>query len=198
MATSARNWKKSNTFELELPSGNTCLVKRPGMEALLVAGIMPDSLTPIIMDSIKTAQRGMPQDHLGENAKQRNSPNELSAEEMEKFMTKPGALEDIFASFDKVCAMVVVDPPVLYHKKEVVTEDGVVRKDADGRPVLVDIPLSERNEDYLYTDDVDADDKQFIFQYVVGGDDDLDSFRKERAEGMGAVSTGEDVELPPV
>lgn len=193
MATSARNWKKPSNEELELPSGNVALVKRPGMESLLASGVMPDSLTPIILESIKQAQRGQPQDHKGKGGKA-TTPNELSPEQMEKLLSDPNALNDIFASFDRVCEMVVVEPAVKYHKVLEVDDNGNPRKDVDGKEVWTIIPHADRDPEILYTDDVDPDDKEFIFQFVVGGSRDLESFRQARSEGMGDLSVGEDVQ----
>lgn len=195
MATSARNWKKPDSVELQLPSGNTCLVKRPGMEKLLAAGILPDSLTPIAMEAVKKAQntRPEPEDHKKKKGQQEN---ELDPELIQKFLEQDGALEDIFMAFDRVCAMVVVEPKVRLHVVLELDEDTAQpKKDARGRDVWKEIPLEERisadvdptlpdgspnplySEDPpLYTDEIDSGDKEHIFQFVSGGSAELTSF----------------------
>lgn len=195
MATSAKNWKKASGIDLELPSGNTCLIKRPGMEKLLAAGILPDNMTPIALEAVQRAQDtpGKPTDHK----KKKGSESELDPELMKKFLEDENALVDIFASFDKVAAMCVIEPKVMYHLRPVVDGSGNTRKDTKGRDVLEEIPAEERDEDIVYTDDVDMDDKTFIFNFVVGGSSDLEQFRNEYGDALADVQSREDVEVSP-
>lgn len=183
--TSAKNWKKPGNHELTLPSGNVALVKRPGLEKLLMAGILPDSLTPIAMEAVASAQTGVkkPADR---KAKKGETDDGMSPELMKKFLEKEGALQDIFAAFDKVTAMCVVEPKVEYHMRQVLDEDKSPRKGVDGKDVWEEIPADERDEDALYTDDVDHQDKEFIFEFVSGGDPDIARFR----------DSGDDVATP--
>ena len=180
--TQASQWKKPQGEPLTLPSGNTCLVKRPGMEKLLNAGVLPDNLTPIAMEAVKAAEIG-PQDH-----KKPKGENEVDKELMEKFLAEEGAIEGIFAAFDKVTAMCVIQPPVRYHMKEIPSESVPSS--------WVEIPQEERDENFLYTDDVDQEDKIFIFNFVVGGTRDLERFRKEHGDAVATLQPVEDVELP--
>lgn len=184
--TSARNWRKrTGGIELELPSGNVCKVKRPGMQKLLEANMLPDSLTPIAMEHIRAAESG------GRPTKGKDS--DLEAEIMDRVMSDPAQMTEIFRSFDKAVAMCVVEPKVQLHFRDVRNPDGTPRKDADGVPEIEEIPEDERDEDVLYTDEIDEDDKQFIFQFVVGGSSDLDRFRKEQAAAVEGARAGEDV-----
>lgn len=45
----------------------------------------------------------------------------------------------------------------------------------------------ERDGDKLYVDEVDMDDKVFIFQWAVGGSSDLERFRAEQGAAMDAL-----------
>src|SRR4051812_5749499 len=118
MATPLKEWKKVEGEELPLPSGNTCLVKRPGMEKLFAAGVLPDELTKIALQSVDMAQGpGKPQDHLPKGGVKEM---DLDPELMKKFMQSEGAIESIFGSFDRICEMVVVEPPVRWHMRKVV------------------------------------------------------------------------------
>jgi len=47
---------------------------------------------------------------------------------------------------------------------------------------------------FLYVDEVDLDDKIFIWQYAVGGTRDLEAFRERQERNMEFVSTLENVE----
>lgn len=58
-ATSAKTWKgKSTGIDLTLPSGNICHARRPGMEAMMAQGKVPNSLLPIIAEQMATAKGG--------------------------------------------------------------------------------------------------------------------------------------------
>lgn len=59
--TSAREWKgKKVGVDLTLPSGNVCLAMRPGMDTFLKSNRIPNSLMPIIQESINAAKGGKP------------------------------------------------------------------------------------------------------------------------------------------
>lgn len=194
MATSASNWKSARQGEeVPLPSGNTALIRRPGMESLFAAGVLPDELTKIAIEQIEMGQKG-PQDH-----KPKQTAEGLDPEVMKKFLSGENAIADIFDSFDRITAMCVVEPTCLYHKRRVVDpQTGVQNVDDKGRPLMEEIPQSDREEDVIYTDDVDVDDKTFIFNFVVGGTRDIETFRQESGLHVATVSRREDVELPPV
>lgn len=189
--TQASEWKKvSRGDEITLPSGNVALIKRPGMEQLFSAGVLPDELTKIALEKVGEAQGG-PQDH-----KKKKAVQNLDTEMLQKFMEGESAITDIFMSFDRITEMCVVEPPVLWHMRRKVTEDGHQVTDDKDKIVYEPIPYSERDENVLYTDDVDMEDKTFIFNYVVGGTRDIASFREQYGDALADVQSGEDVELP--
>lgn len=151
-AKTKNTWKRKKGEDLDLPSGNVALVKRPGMEAFLTEGIIPDSLMGIINDAIAKG-RGM------------------SREKMAEVSKDPKMVNDMMDAMDRVLTKVVLEPKVLCHK------------DSDGNV----IPEEERDDDYVYTDDVDFEDKAFIFNYAVGGTRDLERFRSETSASVDAV-----------
>jgi hypothetical protein len=55
------------------------------------------------------------------------------------------------------------------------------------------VPLkeSERDEDLLYVDELDWDDKQFIYSYAIGSVADLETFRKQQAANVEVVPDGD-------
>ncbi len=209
-ATSSKNWRKrTGGNALELPSGNVCLVKRPGMEKLLQAGIMPDSLTPIAMKQLQRAESG------GRPVKE--DDEDLDQELMSKIMEDPAEMAEIFYSFDRVTAMCVVEPKVLLHIRERRDENGRVLTNAKGKVEWEDIPdearLSDEHDETLadgtpnplyaadpplYTDEVDSEDKQVIFEYVVGGGNGqaLGDFREPSGAAVADAQPREDVSLP--
>lgn len=162
---SAKTWKRNKGTDLELPSGNVALVKRPGMDKFLSAGIMPDSLTPIVVEAVQSG-KGLPPEKTQELMKDSN-------------------INELFVALDRCLVYCVVEPDVMWHRRE------TGEKDADGKPILEDIPEDERDTDtYVYTDEVDVEDKMFIFNFAVGGSRDLESFRKELSDGVGSVQPG--------
>lgn len=183
-----------------LPSENTALIKRPGMEKLFAAGVLPDELTKIALDQVKKAESGgMPQDHKKPGA----SDAKVDAEVLEKFLETEDAIKDIFMAFDRVTEMCVIQPEVRWHMRRAVDAQGNWRETESGKPMWEEIPQSERYPEgmdpndapFLYTDEVDQEDKTFIFNYVVGGTRDIEKFREEYSHDVATLRTGEDVDV---
>lgn len=65
-------------------------------------------------------------------------------------------------------------------------------------PIVHPLPPEgvERDDDILYIDEVDDEDKMFIFQVVTGGTTDVESFRAETGATMATLRGRQDVELP--
>jgi hypothetical protein len=55
----------------------------------------------------------------------------------------------------------------------------------------------ERDDELLYVDEIDFDDKVFIFQFAVGGTRDVEAFRKELSAYVAAVSDDETDAVSP-
>lgn len=177
--STARTWKRNKGEDLELPSGNVALVKRPGPAALMAQGVLPDDLTPIVNDALKTGKK-------------------VSKEQTKDLMKDPKALSSLTDAIDRICAVVIVEPAVLYHRRQVLGEDGEPKMGTDGKEAWEDIPEEDRDEEtYIYTDEVDFDDKMMIFQFAVGGTRDFHRFREELAGSVGDLSSGEAGEGQP-
>ena len=159
--SAARQWKRVTAEEIDLPSGNTALVKRPGMEAFLTEGLMPDRLMPIIQESIATG-RGL-------------APAKVKA------MTEdPEMLASMMDAMDRVVAKIVIEPKVAWHKR--------FTDPADPHSQAEVIPEEDRDvEQFIYTDEVFFDDKAFLFNYAVGGTRDLERFRQESGASLAAL-----------
>lgn len=163
-------FKKNKPIELELPSGEVCLAKRPGLDTLLAEGVFSDGLMPIIQKAIDSGKSNGVQAELDEK----------------EILKNPKLLRDVMSSYDKVLPLVVVEPVVKNHRRQ----DGV---DSDGEPKWVTIPQSERDDDIVYTDEVDMLDKVFVFQWASGGSPDLAKFRQQLGEGVAALADVEGV-----
>lgn len=78
-------------------------------------------------------------------------------------------IKEMMDLFDAATVLCVVEPKV--HR---------VPRDGEGEPV----PIEDRDPDKLFVDEVDFEDKQFIFQWVVGGTRDLERFREEQSASV--------------
>ena len=182
-ATAASKWKKQKGEELTLPSGNVALVKRPGPQALLSDGIMPDTLMPIVQQAISKGM-GM-------------KPKDINIED-------PKAVADMLDAIDRLLSKVVVEPEVAYHKcLQPVDMGGVTAGPAHEAWVFIDEDIRDGEtecsncgqvhpdgDEVVYADEVDLEDKMFIFQYAVGGTRELERFRREHSAGVGNLSDG--------
>lgn len=65
-------------------------------------------------------------------------------------------------------------------------------------PKIHEVPADEadRDPELLYVDEVEEEDKMFIFQVVTGGTTDVEAFRKETGSTMAAIRGRQDLELP--
>jgi len=189
--STAKTWKRERGEDLELPSGNVALVKRPGPQALLSEGILPDTLMPIVQQAISKGKGLRPQD-------------------MKKALEDPAKVADMLDSMDRLMVQVVIEPKVAYHKcRKLVDMGGATAGPAHDE--WVSIPEHMRDgetecencgkvhpatDDFIYADDVDMEDKMFIFNYAVGGTRDLERFRSEHAARVGDLSDGSGDEDP--
>lgn len=163
--TNAREWRKKKGKELDLPSGNVALVQRPDLRKFVSKGQIPDALTGIVKASI--------------------AGNEQAKAEMEEAVKNDPEMLGSFVDFlDYVVLSAVLQPKVAAIP---------MQENEDGSESNTPIPLDERNQSVLYVDEVDMDDKMFIFQYAIGGTTDLESFRHQQEELLGSLLSGEDV-----
>lgn len=176
--STAKTWKSkaSQGEDVELPSGNVCYMKRPGLPELLARGLMPDSLTG-------AAQRAI---DAGKTGKKKKTQDEALRDFEAEALSDPRKRVELFDTFDRIAAFCVLKPELRFYKYE----------DPEDGPVGEIIPAEDRDEDVLYTDDVDFEDKVFIFYFVAGGTRDLEQFRREWTQSVDDVSTGKDVEVP--
>lgn len=176
--STTKTWKRNKGEELELPSGNVALVKRPGPASLLSDNILPDTLMPIVQQAIAKGKGIKPEDQL-------------------KLMEDPAQIAGMLDAMDRLMVKVVVEPKVAYHKRSVSQDPA-----DEAQPVQWEvIPEEDRDDDtYIYTDEVDLEDKMFVFQYAVGGTRDLERFRDEHGASLGDLSdvSGDEDTAEPV
>jgi hypothetical protein len=91
-------------------------------------------------------------------------------------------LAEMMEMIDQVVVFTVVQPKVYAAPKD---ESGNVIDFDDRDPI-----------DGLWVDEVDFEDKEFIFQFAVGGTRDLETFRRQHATQLASLRDGENVEVP--
>lgn len=147
-------------FDLVVPSGALCRVKRPGPMGLIKMGLLDslDSLTSLVQT-----------EHF-DRAEGRAKLSDADA--IRDFAANSEKVQAGFELIDKITCGVVIEPEI-----------SPIPLDAEGHP----LPREEWDPNLTYVDSVELHDKIYIMQFVVGGTPDLESFRAERAQFMGHV-----------
>lgn len=191
-ATSASDWKKQSSQLplVETPTGKWIKFKRVGMTKFLEGGFLPDSLAAAVRREIKSAKS---------KGGKRSSDTEIM-QELTQDMS-PEDMMDMMASMDRIVVAVMVEPKFVWHRRLVHEEpddpSSPVKLDAKGREVTEEIPEEDRRDDVVYTDEMEQEDKNFVFQAAVGGSTDLARFRAQSAAVVDALSAGQGVEEAP-
>lgn len=161
----ATAWSTEVFIDLEVPSGQLCQVRRPGVEGLVRMGLLDkmDSITSMIDDK-----------HL----KRVKGEKVIDAKSL---MSDPGAIVKAMESIDKIVEYVIVQPQVVRPVR--------VDSDDDGSTTEVQLSEDELVPGVLYTSMIDIQDKMFIYQYAVGGSKDLEKFRKSTEQVIGSMET---------
>jgi hypothetical protein len=163
-------WGLAQFLELEFPSGQLALVKRPGVPQLVAAGIL---------DSADALGALVNQKHI---KRTKNGPPQIDGASMLKDTTN---LMTVMQLVDKITAFMVVEPKVVEIWVEETAEDGHVSRRA--------IRDDERESGVVYCDAIDLADRMFLFQWAIGGTVDLATFRERFKTAMGSVEAQQGV-----
>ena len=180
VVTSAKAWKKSgdsSSHDLELPSGNVARVRRPGLQKMLAEDVFPDAILGLAENAV---QKG----------KGKAKPKELKDQELRAMLADRSKRAEMLDAFDRVTAFCVLEPKCSYHRYR---EGDEIPSDCK---VGDEIPPELRDENILYTDEVDLEDKAHIFDFATGGSPDVEQFRSELGAAVERIHSGEDVEVP--
>jgi len=152
----------------ELPSGLVVKVRNPGgLTAFIANGSIPNSLLTIVKSTMDT---NMSKDDMVSQARELTSDLDSIGEMMQ--------LMNIIA------AQVIVEPQV----RLTPTQEDVDRHNLLSPSSQVSTPEELRQDDVVYTDEIDDLDKQFLFQWITGGTRDLERFREQHERSLAAVS----------
>lgn len=156
--TTVASWKMATAGSLlSLPSGNTCLVRTPGLGAFIKQGKIPNSLLGIIQEAM--ASKGASTEDV----------------DVDSFLQDPEKLAGIMQLCDEITVDCVVDPRVYPAPIDPSTGE-VLPLGAEGR-----------RDDRLYVDEIDFNDKMAVFNYVAGGTAELEKFREESPADVESV-----------
>lgn len=86
---------------------------------------------------------------------------------MDAILNDPNKLTEMFEAFDRILVRVCVEPKVSMPPEN----------------------EEDRDDEVLYADEVDLEDKMFIFQFVVGGTKDLAEFRSQQGTALGSLES---------
>jgi hypothetical protein len=171
-------WGQLYLHDLEVPSGQLCQVRRPGVEGLMRENVLPriDRLTDLVdKKHVRRVREG----------KQISDSIDLAS-----LAADQDQLLELLSIADRVVEAIVVQPLIL--RPVVRGEHGELMLDADGKEIM--LQPADRQPGVVYTDYIDANDRMFIFNYAVGGSADLERFRQQSAKLIGSLGTGEDME----
>lgn len=169
----ASNVPAGESEDLTLPSGQTCRAVKIGMEGLLAAGILTesDSLTALVTRHTRKIR----------GAKGKPDGEEVDTASM---MGDSNALKMILFTCDKAIPLIVESPVVLCHFKTL--DNGNTEK----------IPVNRRKAGTVYTDQIDLEDKMFLFTWALGSVAAMEPFRDEPKADVGGVVSQSGNKLP--
>lgn len=182
----AAAWRtKALGEEVEMPSGNFALLRRPGPEMFLRGGSIPDTLTPIVEAGIREKQG-------------------LAPEKAASLANDPAMMPQMIEMMDAAAVAACIEP-IVRANPNCIRPDPETPEDicdlTEGNSVHNDrkapdfhnfipgdaVPEDDRDPDFLYAAEVDFMDKMFIFNYAVGGTRDLERFRQEYEQSVDSI-----------
>lgn len=143
------------TEDVLLPSGQLVLVRRPGVEGLIKAGVLKD------LDSLSAL---VSEEHI-------DRAEGKAKVDIQAMVNDEERMANINRVVDKVVCYCVLKPEV--------------------HPTPDDVTL--RKPGVVYANMIDIVDKMYLFNYVVGGTRDLESFRGELDELLGSMEPQQEV-----
>lgn len=159
--------KRKKGSPLELPSGLVVVARRVELRTFLTRGKgeVPNPLMTVIEEALNKGQSA----DIGKIA---------GVEEGEVNMDM---VMDMYEMVNSVVIETVVSPKV--HPLPTHDEEG---NELEGEDAIEEA----KDEELLYIDEVDDEDKMFLFSWATGGTSDLATFRSETGASMDALAQG--------
>lgn len=144
--------------EVTTPLGQVCLARKMSIEGMIEAGILADAdtLTGIVEKHTRKVRGG----------KGKPDGKELN---QAAIMRDTSAIKALITVIDKAIPHVVASPVVKIHYTETTVGKTTVTKK---------IPLEDREDGVVYTDQIGFEDKMFLFDWAAGGLVSMMQFRE--------------------
>lgn len=149
--------------EVTTPLGQTCRAKRMSIEAMIAAGLLAeaDAITAMVSKHIKKVRPG------GKKPKKTDDPGDSI--DVPSLMKDPKAVTEMITMLDRLIPHIVVSPVVRLHYTEQTVGKTTVTKT---------IPVEDREEGIVYTDQIGLEDKMWLFDWSAGGLNSMLAFRQ--------------------
>lgn len=144
---------------LPLPSGLVVRARRVGIEDFILKAKSSSVPNPLLEIVSETLEKG-----------QKADPNKMMGGEEDEVDLE--MIAEMMKMVDAIIMESVVEPRI--HPS----------LDEDGE----EIPEVDRDDDLVYIDDLDGEDKMFLFQWNTGGTEDIASFREEAGASLASLA----------
>lgn len=151
---------------LQLPSGVVMRCRRVDLQTFVRQGSVPNALMEIVDEAVNKGKKV----NLEEAVQPENLDNDT--------------LMEMFDLVEEVVTKVVIEPKI--HKMPTVEE--LEAHNAENPDEQIYDLQELKSDDLLYIDEVDAEDKMFLFQWASGGTSDVAQFRIEAEADMATVA----------
>jgi hypothetical protein len=143
--------------DLTLPSGQTCRAKKLSIEGMIEAGVLADAdvLTATVNKHVRKVKGG------------NKKPDGTEVNSM-ALLKDPQAMKALNGMLCRALPEIVTSPRVKMHYEEVTVGKTTVIKT---------VPVEDREDGVIYTDQVDFGDKMFLFDWAAGGLQAMLAFR---------------------
>ena len=178
-------WGGGNEFDFTTPSGQLCRLRRMDPVALLGEGLLDklDFLTSMVVsDHLPNAKKTALERAKEAKAKvgtagmtEEEKEAEKNSKVMEEIFQDPKRMQELVKTLDKVLVAVTIKPEIL---------------------AIPEVFENNRVEGAIYTDHIDFNDKMAIFNRMMKGVKDLESFREDAVESVGSVARSASVSKP--
>lgn len=169
--------KRKKGTPIELPSGLVVVARRVSLTSFLQRGEVPNALMDIVQEALQKGQNVDPASVIGVDGDDQTVDLEM--------------VNDMFEMVNDIVKEMVVEPKI-HPLPEVLDEDNE----------LVENPTPEeveeaKDDDLLYIDELDEDDKMFLFQWATGGTADIANFREEASASLDALAQSKKLQQRP-
>lgn len=170
-----QDFKKKNSGQvLKLPSGATVKARRTSVRAFISEGNIPNALLPIVEEALSKGQAADVAKIVGG----KDGQVDLSM------------IEEMYDMVNQVVCSVLLEPKA----HPLPSEQDMSVWNQSHPDEQVTNPEELRDDDLLYVDELEDEDKMFLFQWASGGTDDVAKFREEAKQQLVAVEQGQGVE----